>query len=245
MSEIVSGTVKPADVFISGKQEVDEQISVSVAGTAASVTDTTSYAVSDQSGLAMTINVIASERTALNLGVQTVTFPASTTTALLVAAAINNQAKQVHATVTGGQVVVTSDLVGSDVTIAAAAGTSGLTFDTPVAGTGSYAGFTVIPGMLLARTTSGSSPYTAGDVVPYDAGNTPTGANTIRGIADFTKTFAANGSALCKMAIAGKVVKGSIVKASGVAVTQAELDALVTNTSITYASVVDGIDYQN
>lgn len=245
MTNYVSSTIGGVEqLFLEGKQEVNETLSVSVAGTAASVTDTTSYAVSDQDGLTVTINVIHAERTSLNLGAQTVTFPASTTTALQVAAAINDQVKQVSATVTGGQVVVTTDEVGSEVTIVAGAGTSGITWDTPVAGTGVWNGFSVTPGTLLARTTSGTAPYTAGDIVPYDAGNNPAGANTIRGIADFDATFTASGSLKVKMAIAGKVTKSLVKKASGSAVTQAELDAMVTNTGITYAEVVDGIRSQ-
>ena len=52
MSEIVTATVVNEQVFLESKVEVDETLSVDVAGTAASVTDTTSYAVSDQDGLA-------------------------------------------------------------------------------------------------------------------------------------------------------------------------------------------------
>ena len=244
MSNYVSTTVEGDQVFLESKQEVNETLSVSVAGTAASITDTTSYAVSDQDGLAIAINVLHAERTDLNLGAQTVTFPASTTTALQVAAAINDQAKQINATVTGGQVVVSSDAVGSEVTITATAGTSGLTWDTPVAGTGFWAGATVAKGTLLARTTSGTAPYTAGDIVPYNSGGSPTGADTIRGVADFDATFAASGSLAVKMAIAGKVDKNKLSKISGSAVSVAELDALVANTGITYADVVDGIDSQ-
>lgn len=243
MSNYVSTAYTPDDSFLEGKVEVDETLSVEVAGTAATITDTTSYAVTDQDGLAMTITMLHNDRPALNLGAQTVTFPASTTTALLVAAAINDQAKQLSATVTGGQVVITSDNVGSGVTISVAVGDTNLTWDTPVAGTGSYAGVEIVPGMLLARTTSSTSPFTAGDIVPYDSGNNPAGANAIKGMADFTATFTASGSKVVKMAIAGKVVEGKINKVGGT-VTQAEKDSLVINTSIVYASVLNGIDSQ-
>jgi hypothetical protein len=244
VSNYVSTTVEGDQVFLESKQEVNETLSVSVAGTAASITDTTSYAVSDQDGLAIAINVLHAERTELNLGAQTVTFPSGTTTALHAAAAINDQCKQVNATVTGGQVVVSSDDVGSEVTITATAGTSDLTWDTPVAGTGFWAGATVSRGTLLARTTSGTAPYTSGDIVPYNSGGSPTGADTIRGVADFDATFSASGSLAVKMAIGGKVDKNKLSKISGSAVTQAELDALVANTGITYTDVVDGIDSQ-
>lgn len=245
MSNRVSETVTGVQVFLESKTEVDETMSVGVAGTAATITDTTSYAVSDLDGLTDVINILHAERPSLNEGAQTVTFPASTTTALQVAAAYNNQLKGASATVTGGQVVISSDAVGSDVTIVHTAGTAtDVTFDTPVAGTGSYAGVNITPGTLLARTTSSTSPYSAGDIVPYDTGGNPTGADTIRGVADFTHTFAASGSKAVKMAIGGKVDKNKLSKVSGVAVTTAELDALVSNTGIVYANVVDGIDSQ-
>lgn len=243
MSNHVSTSYTPNQVFLEGKNEVDETLTVSVAGTAATITDTTSYAVTDQSGLTDIITILHDDRPELNVGAQTVTFPASTTTALLVAAAYNNQLKGASATVTGGQVVISSDAVGAGVTITNTAGTSAITWDTPVAGTGVYAGVEVTKGTLLARTTSDTPPYTAGDIVLYDSGNTPAGANTIRGMADFDATFSASGSKLVKMAIGGKVVKDRVTKVGGT-VTQAELDALVTNTSIVYASEVDGIDYQ-
>lgn len=106
------------------------------AGTAASVTDTTSYAVADQDTLALTINIISTARSEFNLGAQTITFDGTVTSALHVAAGINDQLKQGHATVTGGQVVITSDELGAGVSIVVDAGDTDLTFDTPVAGTG-------------------------------------------------------------------------------------------------------------
>lgn len=245
MTNHVSTSYTPGEVFLEGKSEIDGQLTVSVDGTAASITDTTSYAVADQDGLSLIITVLHADRPTLNLGAQTVTFPASTTTALLVAAAINNQAKQISATVTGGQVVVTTDDVGEDVSIAITVpGTSPstLTWDTPVDGTGSYAGVEVVPGMLLARSTVTSYPFTAGDLVLYNSSNVPTGASTIRGMADFSATFASSGSKQVKIAISGKVVESKISKIGGT-VTQAEKDALVANTSIIYAAVKDGINY--
>ncbi len=245
MSNRVSATVVSDQVFLESKTEVDETLSASVAGTAATITDTTSYAVSNLAGLTDIINILHAQRADLNVGAQTVTFPAATTTALQVAAAYNNQLKGASATVTGGQVVISSDAVGSDVSIVHTAGTAtDVTFGTPVAGTGSYDGVAITKGTLLARTTSGSAPYTSGDIVPYDAGGNPTGADTIRGVADFETTFTASGSKAVKMAISGKVDKTKLSKVSGSAVTQAELDALVSNTGIVYADVVDGIDSQ-
>ena len=247
MSNITSENVQGIQVFLESKTEVDETLTVDVAGTAASVTDTTSYAAADQDGLAMTINILHAMRPELNLGVQTITFSGATTANTSVASQINSGVKQASAAVVGGQVKITADNVGEGVSIVVGVpddDPSTLTWGTPVAGTGVYEGYTITPGTLLARTTSSSSPYTAGDVVPYDSGGTPTGADTIRGVADFTHVFSASGSKVVKMAIGGKVDKNQLKKVDGTAVTKAELDALVSNTGIVYANVVDGTDYQ-
>ena len=242
MTNRVGSTVKSDYVFVEGKVEVPETFTAKVAGTAASITDTTSYPVTDQDGLTSVITITGDSD---NTGAQTVTFSGATTTAAGVAAQMNTQLTGCSVAVVGGQVVITTDKTGSTVAIAAAAGTGGLTWDTPVAGTGSPDGVVVTPGDLLARTTSGTAPYTAGDIVLYDSGNDPAGANTIRGIADFDLTVSASGSKAIKMSIAGKVVKDKITKADGTAVTKAELDALVENTNISYAPVADVNDYQN
>ena len=247
MTNRVYENVDTGQLFLNTKVEVDETLTVDVAGTAASITDTTSYSSADQDGLSMIITILHAQRPELNLGAQTVTFSGATTTAAGVASQINSGVKQASAAVVGGQVKISTDNVGEGVSIAVTvpvADPSTLTWDTPVDGTGVYSGYTITPGTLLARTTSSSSPYTAGDIVPYDSGGTPTGADTIRGVADFTHTFSASGSKVVKMAIGGKLDKNQLSKVDGTAVTKAELDALVSNTGIVYANVVDGIDSQ-
>jgi len=102
----------------------------------ASITDTTSYPVADQDTLAFTITITGGEYDGV---VQTITFNKTTTTALLVAEGINDQLLGGFAEDVGGQVKISTDGAGSGFAIAAAAGTSGLTFAAPVAGTGDAA----------------------------------------------------------------------------------------------------------
>lgn len=140
-----------------------------LAGTAATVTDTTSYPVADQDTLAYTITITdggAGEAA----GVQTVTFSVTTTTAALVASQSNTQLIGCSVSVVGGQVVWTTDVPGAGVTIAAGAGTSGLTFGTPVAGTGGPpAG---AKGSFRATTASGYTDVGASYPVKWVAGQT-------------------------------------------------------------------------
>jgi hypothetical protein len=100
---------------------------------AATITDTTTYPVADQDTLTMTITITGGEYDGV---LQTVTFARVTTTALLVAEGINDQAKGVSASVTGGQVVLTTDVQGSGAAIATGAGTGALTWAASVDGTG-------------------------------------------------------------------------------------------------------------
>ena len=96
---------------------------------AGSVTDTTTYAVADQDGLNFQIT--------LNGGTaQTITFSGATTTAQQVINQINAQLTGGHAEDSGGQVKVVSDQDGTGSSVAITAGTSALTWGTPVAGTG-------------------------------------------------------------------------------------------------------------
>lgn len=99
---------------------------------AATIVDTTSYPVADQDTKSFTLTITGGEWDGV---VQTVLFAATTTTALQVAAAINDQCVGLHA-VAGAQVTVTTDGQGTDYDITFAAGTSGLTFAASTAGTG-------------------------------------------------------------------------------------------------------------
>ena len=101
-------------------------------GTSATITDTTTYPVADQDGLTSIITVDGGTP-------QTVTFSGAHTTAAAIAASMNDQLSGVAVAVVGGQVQITADSVGVDSTLAAAAGTGGLTWAAAVQGTGGLA----------------------------------------------------------------------------------------------------------
>lgn len=103
---------------------------------AASITDTTTYPVADQDTLTCIITITGGEWDGI---AQTVTFARTTTTALLVAQGINDQAKGCSAQVVGGQVQVDTDGQGTGYAIAIAAGTGALTWAAATAGTGDVA----------------------------------------------------------------------------------------------------------
>lgn len=121
-----------------------ETVSMSLAGTAATITDTTVYPVADQDGKTSIITVDGTAYTVL--------FAGATTTAAGVAAQMNSQIKGASVGVAGGQVKITTDSTGSGSALVAAAGTGALTWDAPVAGTGQSG--TVKKGTLLARNTA-------------------------------------------------------------------------------------------
>jgi hypothetical protein len=228
----------PGTKWLAGPTTKEAKFTAAVTGTSATITDTTTYAVADQDGLTSIITIVGDPD---NVDAQTVTFSGATTTALQVAAQINDQCKGLSAVVTGGQVVLTTDKVGAGVSISVGAGTGALTWDTPVAGTGVGASdaLEITVGMLLGRTTSGTAPYTAGDLVPYNSANSPAGSNVIVGVASADRSLAATGSISIDYAIAGKLKEDEISKADGSAVTVAELDALRANTGILPITVTD------
>lgn len=102
----------------------------------------------------------------------------------------------------------------------------------------------VTAGMLLARTTSSTTPYAAGDIVPYDSTDTTTGGNVIVGVASADRSLAASGSISIDFAIEGKIAQDAISKADATAVTVAELDALRANTGILPITVTDQSVYR-
>lgn len=125
------------------------------AGTAATITDTTTYPVTDQDGLTSIIT-ITDGGVGSAAGAQTVTFSGAHTTAAQIAASMNAQLVGCSVAVVGGQVKITTDASGSGVTIAAAAGTGNLTWGTPVAGTGVPATMPAnARGSFRATTTTG------------------------------------------------------------------------------------------
>lgn len=118
-------------------------------GTAATITDSTTYPVADQDGKTSIVTISG-------YAPQTVTFAGATTTAAGVAAQMNAQLKGCSVAVVGGKVKITTDAVGSGVTISVAAGTGALTWASPVAGTGDIAVLAEnAKGSFRATTTTG------------------------------------------------------------------------------------------
>lgn len=236
-TNITEQNQEPNVKWLEGPTTKEGTFSSSVTGTAATITDTTTYAVTDQVGLTSVVTIVGDPD---NVGPQTVTF-GTATTALLIAADMNNQVKGASFDVVGSQVKLTTDKVGADISVSVAAGTGGLTWDTPVAGTGVGAldALEITAGMLLGRTTSGTAPYTAGDLVPYNAANSPAGSNVIVAVASADRSLAATGSISIDYAIAGKIAEDAINISGGTAVTAANLDALRTNTGILPITVTD------
>ena len=230
MSNITETNVTNDSVFIGDKVETLETITGTVAGVAATITDTTTYAVTDQDGLTSVITIVGD---ASNTGAQTVTFSGATTTALQVAAQINDQTTGLSAVVTTGQVVLTTDKVGAGVTISAAAGTGGLTWDTPTAGTGVSGALVIAKGTLMARNTS-----TTKMVVYVASGSNGTGTPTA--VIDEELTFAATGDQRAKVGRSGIVNKGKlVVSATGIAPTTVVIDELMKDSSIVAVAVSD------
>ncbi len=130
-----TSTILDTSVYTGGTAADITDTTVYTGGTAATITDTSVYPHADQVGLTLTVTVTD----AINGAVPTVVTFTTTTTALEVAADINDQVVGVNAVVAGGQVVITTDAVGLDVAITAVVGTSALTFGAPVAGTGGLA----------------------------------------------------------------------------------------------------------
>jgi len=103
---------------------------------AATITDTTTYAVADQDTLTCIVTLTGGPYDGV---AQTVLFNAATTTALLVASGINAQVVGCSADGTSGQVVITHDDKGSGMDIAVGAGTGALTWAASAVGTGDAA----------------------------------------------------------------------------------------------------------
>lgn len=132
--------------------------------TSGNVTDTTSYPVADQTGL--------TEKFTFDGGTeQTVTF-GTATTALLIAAFINDQVTGGSATVTGGQVVVSSDSTGVSSSVAIGTGTTALAWATAVAGTGGegVADYTVVAQNPATRSWVVLTDVTATDGTEFPRG---------------------------------------------------------------------------
>lgn len=237
MTNITEQKVEPDNVFVGHADELPETLTVAVAGTAASITSDNAWAVSDLDGLTLLITITG-------VAEQTVTFPASTTTALQVAAAINAQSTGLSADVVATDVVITTDAVGSDQTITLDGTATDITWETVVAGTGVSGSLTLEPGVVVARTTSGTAPYTAGDIVYYQASGGPTGADEPIGVLNSQQVFASSGSKGVNISYGGRAIKGKLITHAGTALSVAELDKLVKNSNIELVAVQDLSNYQ-
>lgn len=142
----------PTDLAMGDNTYREELVTADLTGTAASVTSA-SGETDDDSTKTLKFTVTDGSGEAWDAVEQTVTYPASSDTALEKAAAINDQGLGIHADVDGsGHVVVVTDLGGLGVTIAIGSGTGTMVWDTPVAGTGQSA--TWPKGTLLGRNSS-------------------------------------------------------------------------------------------
>lgn len=173
-----------------------ETLVADLTGTAGSITDTTTYAVTDQDGLTSIVTVDGG-------AAQTVTFAGATTTALQVAAQMNDQLTGCSVVVTGGQVVITSDSTGLTSSVAVAAGTGDLTWGTAVAGTGQTA--TWAKGTLLARNTSSKK-----ITIYSDAGST--GENEPVAVLSAELVWAASGDKEERVLEGGVVFEAQLAK---------------------------------
>ena len=107
---------------------------------AATIVDTTSYAVTDQIGLTSIVTLTGGPYDGI---AQTVTFAGATTTAAHVAAEMNAQLNGCSVAA-GAQVTITHDGQGTDMDITVTAGTGNLTWAASTAGTGDVADITAV-----------------------------------------------------------------------------------------------------
>lgn len=188
------------------------------------VDDTTTYPVTDQDGLNVTI--------AFNGGAtQTVTFSGAHTTALQIAASINAQISGGYATVTGGQVRVVSDQKGTGSSVVAGAGTSGITWDTAVAGTGDVANIAAVTAaevktVIEADTTATCTVNAAGTVTI----SSPTTGTTSE------LDFDATSTALTALGLSAEVLTGTAASTPvGLALRYIATEGTGTSNAISYA----------
>jgi len=181
----------------------DQLLTSDITGTQGTITDTTTYAVTDQDGLTSIVTVNDGSGEAWDGVAQTVTFAGATTTALQVAAQMNDGLKGCSSVVTGGQVVITNDLSGSTSTISVAAGTGGLTWATPTAGTG-QAGVH-LDNTLLAFDTSTLK------LVPYVKGGSTNGNGVVYGVLTNGFTATSSGDTAIRVMIGGILLKSKTV----------------------------------
>jgi hypothetical protein len=195
----------PNDIAMGDNVYQDETLVADLTGTAASVTSA-SGETDDDSTKTLLLTVTDGSGESWDGVEQTVTYPASTDTALEKAAAINDQGLGIHADVDGsGHVVIVTDLAGLGVTIAIGSGTATMVWGTPVAGTGNSA--TWPKGTLLARNTSTTK------MVPYaDSGSN--GVTEPVAVLPYAVTFTAATASgkVERVIVAGRVNKSNLSK---------------------------------
>ena len=224
--------------------------------TAATITDTTTYPVADQDGLTSIITLAGGPWAGI---AQTVTFSGATTTAAGVAAQMNAQLKGCSVAVVGGQVVITHDGHGTDMNIAAAAGTGALTWGTPVAGTGDVADIDAVTASEVETLVEADSTATA--TVNADGTVTIrateeldiTGGTALTALGLSIETITANGNGVpkmilhrgftgvagdntCRPIVSGKVLREKLNIADGSTLTDADADQLRNYSIVAIAS---------
>lgn len=234
----------PADTLVVDVDNVGNATATFDAA-AASITDTTTYAVADQDTLTSVVTLTGGD---YDGEAQTVLFAVTTTTAAVVASQMNAQLKGCSVAVAGGQVVITHDDPGTDGDIAVAAGTGALTWAASVAGTGDVGNInavtaTEVKTVVEADTTAdvavvgAAAVFTAGTELDFISGAAlaPLGLSveTItaneNGIPKKVLQYelvGANGDNFCRPIKAGGVRTDRLVANNGTTVTKAMLDQL-------------------
>lgn len=209
----------------------DETLTADLTGTAATITDTTTYAVGDQDTKTEKVTINDGSGESWDGVEQTVTFAGTTTTALQVAAQMNDQLDGCSVNVVGGQVVITTDKTGPDCSIEIGTGTCDLTWDTAVAGTGQSA--TWPKGTLLGRNSSTKK------LQPYADGGA-SGLDEPVAVVREALTFAASGDLRTRVIKAGPLAKNKLSKLDdATAIDTLVFDKLLKNTGITLHTVRD------
>lgn len=196
---LVRNTNDLNDGIIKTGEFEDQLLTSDVTGTAGTITDTTTYAVTDQDGLTSIVTVNDGSGEAWDGVAQTVTFVGATTTALQVAAKMNDGLLGCSVVVTGGQVVITNDLTGITSTISVAAGTGDLTWATPTDGTG-QAGVH-LDNTLLALDTSTLK------LVPYVKGGSTNGNGVVYGVLTNGFTAESSGDTPVRVMLGGSLLR--------------------------------------
>jgi hypothetical protein len=229
---------------------------------AATIVDTTTYAVGDQVGLTLTVTLTGGPFDGVS---QLVTFAGATTTAAQVAAELNAQLDGCSATA-ATQVTITHDGKGTGMDIAVTAGTSTLTWAASTTGTGDVEDIdavtatevktvteadttdltVTVSGVAAVMTATTSIQFVSGAALAKLGLSVETVAANENGItkAVITYEFAGvNGDNQIRALVSGKVRDQRLVIANGSSMTDAIRDQLrnygIVPVSVTDLSVLD------